>query len=136
MIASIASDDAPFCLNARIRPDRIFGNHSCRDVTFPASGEACAPVLALRPAQAAAERRDILDAELREVERQLRLLPPVTTADPQADIAARLINWMTFGLITITSNDIHLARIAGMTLMPQLAGLVLMLAATLWQSRP
>ena len=38
-------------------------------------------------------------------------------------------------LITVTSDDIHLARIVGMTLVPQLAGLVLMLAATLWQSR-
>jgi hypothetical protein len=42
---------------------------------------------------------------------------------------------MSFALITVTSNDIHLARIAGMTPVPQLAGLVLMLAATLWQSR-
>jgi hypothetical protein len=56
-------------------------------------------------------------------------------ADPQADTAARLIGWTSFGLITVTNNDIHLARIAGMTLVPQLAGLVLMLAATLWQSR-
>jgi hypothetical protein len=30
---------------------------------------------------------------------------------------------------------INLTRIAGMTMVPQLAGLVLMLAATLWQSR-
>jgi hypothetical protein len=57
------------------------------------------------------------------------------TTDPQADTAVRLISWMSFGLITVTSNDIHLARIAGMTLVPQLSGLVLMLAATLWQSR-
>ena len=56
-------------------------------------------------------------------------------SDPQADTAARLITWTSFGLITVTSNDIYLARIAGMTLVPQLAGLVLMLAATLWQSR-
>jgi len=107
----------------------------CRDVTLPASGEVCAPVLAMRQAQATAERRDVLDADLREAESQLRLLPSVMATDPQADTAARLITWMSFGLITVTSNDIHLARIAGMTLVPQLAGLVLMLAATLWQSR-
>ena len=107
----------------------------CRDVTLPASGEACAPVLALRQAQATAERRDVLDADLRDAEAQLRGLPSVMAADPQADTAARLIGWMSFGLITVTNNDIHLARIAGMTLVPQLAGLVLMLAATLWQSR-
>jgi hypothetical protein len=114
----------------------------CRDVTLPASGELCAPVLALRQAQATAERRDVLDADLRDAdadlrdaEAQLRGLPPVMAADPQADTTARLIGWMSFALITVTNNDIHLARIAGMTLVPQLAGLVLMLAATLWQSR-
>jgi hypothetical protein len=107
----------------------------CRDVTLSVSGEVCAPVLALRQAQATAERRDVLDADLREAESQLKLLPSVMATDPQADTAARLITWTSFGLITVTSNDIHLARIAGMTLVPQLAGLVLMLAATLWQSR-
>ena len=106
----------------------------CRDVTLPASGEICAAVVALRQAQATAEHRDVLDADLREAESQLRLLPPVTAADPQADTAARLLSWMSFGLITVTSNDISLTRIAGMTLVPQLAGLVLMLATTLWQS--
>jgi hypothetical protein len=107
----------------------------CSDVTLPASGELCAPVLALRQARATAERRDVLDADLREAESQLRLLPSVMAADPQADTAARLISWMSYGLITVTSNDINLTRIAGMTLVPQLSGLVLMLAATLWQSR-
>jgi hypothetical protein len=107
----------------------------CRDVTLPASGEICAPVLALRRAEATAERRDVLDADLHEAESQLRGLPSVMATDPQADTAAKLISWMSFGLITVTSNDIHLARTAGMTLVPQHAGLVLMLAATLWQSR-
>jgi hypothetical protein len=107
----------------------------CRDVTLPASGEVCAPVLALRQAQATADRRDVLDADLREAESQLRLLPSVVATDPQVDTAARLLSWMSFGLITVTSNDIQLARIAGMTLVPQLAGLVLMLAAAIWQSR-
>jgi hypothetical protein len=107
----------------------------CRDVTLPASGEICASVLALRQAQATAERRDVLDADLREAESQLRVLPAVTATDPQAETAARLISWISFGLITVTSSDIHLARIAGMTLVPQLAGLVLMLATTLWRTR-
>jgi hypothetical protein len=89
----------------------------------------------LRQAQATAERRDVRDADLREAESQLRLLPSVLAADPQVDTAARLISWMSFKLITVTSNDIQLARIAGMTLVPQLAGLVLMLAAAILQSR-
>jgi uncharacterized membrane protein YidH (DUF202 family) len=41
---------------------------------------------------------------------------------------------MSFGLITVTSNNIHLPRKAGMTLVLQLAGLALMMAATSWQS--
>jgi hypothetical protein len=68
----------------------------CRDVTLPASGAACAPVLALRQAQATAERRDVIDADLREAESQLRLLPSVMASYPQADTAARLISWMSF----------------------------------------
>jgi hypothetical protein len=104
-------------------------------VTLPASGEVCASVLALRQDQAAAERHDVLDADLREAESQFRPLSSVMATDPRADTATQRITWMSFRLITVTSNDIHLARIAGMTLVPQLAGPVLMLAATLWQSR-
>jgi hypothetical protein len=86
-------------------------------------------------AQATAARRDVLDADLREAESQLRLIPSVLVTDPQVDTASRQLSWMSFGLITVTSNDIQLARIAGMTLVPQLAGLVLMLAAAILQSR-
>ena len=39
----------------------------CRDVTRPASARACATVLELRQAHAAAARRDAIDAELREL---------------------------------------------------------------------
>jgi hypothetical protein len=104
----------------------------CRDITLPASGEACAGVLSVRSAIAAAQRRDALDAELREATAELARRPAVTTSDPQTEIAAQLVNWASFGMITLTPDDIHLARIAGMTLMPQLAGLVLLLAAALW----
>jgi hypothetical protein len=45
-----------------------------------------------------------------------------------------LVNLVSFGVINITPKDVNMARIAGMTLMPQIAGLVLMLAIGLWQS--
>jgi hypothetical protein len=106
----------------------------CRDVTVPESGQACATVLALRQALGTAERRDRLDADLREASSQLERLPAVTTADPQAETAAKLVHWATFGVVNLTSNDIQMARVAGIALMPQIAGLVLMLATTLWQS--
>jgi hypothetical protein len=106
----------------------------CRDVTVPESGQACATVLALPQALGTAERRNRIDADLGEASSQLARLPPVTTADPQAETAPRLVHRATFGVINLTSNDIQMARVAGIALMPQIAGLVLMLATTLWQS--
>ena len=109
----------------------------CRDVTLPESGQACASVLALRQALGTVGRRDTLDADLHDAEAQLARLAAVTTADPQAETAAQLVNWATFGLTKLVADDIRMARVAGMALMPQIAGLVLMLAATLWQpARP
>jgi hypothetical protein len=105
----------------------------CTDVTLAASGAACAEVLRLRQALANAQRRDALDTELRETETKLAQLPAVATQDPQTENAARLINWASFGLARITAHDIDMARVAGMTLLPQFSGLVLMLAIVLWQ---
>jgi hypothetical protein len=105
----------------------------CTDVTLAASGAACAEVLRLRQALAMAQRRDALDAELREAASKLADLPAVTALDPQTESAARLINWASFGLTRISAQDIDLARVAGMTLLPQVSGLVLMLAIALWQ---
>jgi hypothetical protein len=106
----------------------------CRDVTLPESGHACAEVLALRQALGTAQRRDVLDADLDRTEAQLARLPAVTAADPQSETATRLVNWATFGVINITANDVNLARVTSMILMPQTAGLVLLLAMTLWPS--
>ena len=106
----------------------------CRDVTLPESEQACAAVLALREALGTAQRRDVLDADLDRTEAQLARLPAVTAADPQSETAARLVNWATFGVINITANDVNLARVTSMILMPQTAGLVLLLAMRLWSS--
>jgi len=105
----------------------------CTDVTRPLSGEACADVLKLRQAIGTAQHRDALDAELRQAEQRLAHLPAVTIADPQADTAARLANWVTLDAVHIAPGDIHMARVLGMTLLPQISGLVLMLAMALWQ---
>jgi hypothetical protein len=105
----------------------------CTDVTLAASGAACADVLRLRQALATAQRRDALDAELRQAEAKLAALPAVAASDPQTEAAARLINWASFGMTRISAHDIDMARVAGMTLLPQISGLVLMLAMVLWQ---
>jgi hypothetical protein len=46
-----------------------YSTAGCRDVTLPASGEVCAPVLALRQAETTAERCDVLEGDLHEVEK-------------------------------------------------------------------
>jgi hypothetical protein len=104
------------------------------NVTDIVAGHACAEVLALREALGTAQRRDVLDADLDRTEAQLARLPAVTAADPQSETATRLVNWATFGVINITANDVNLARVTSMILVPQTAGLVLLLAMTLWPS--
>jgi len=105
----------------------------CTDVTRPLSAEACADVLKLRQAIGMAQQRDALDAELKRAEQRLAHLRAVTTADPQAETAARLANWVTLDAIHIAPRDVHMARVLGMTLLPQISWLVLMLAMALWQ---
>jgi len=106
----------------------------CTNVTRSSSGEACAEVLRIRQSLGSAQRRDAIDEELREAETQLSHLPPVITADPQAETAADLLNWMTRNLSHVAPRDIHMARVFGMTLLPQISGLVFMFAMALWQS--
>lgn len=105
----------------------------CTDVTRPQSGEACAEVLKLRQAAGTAQRRDALDAEVKEAEARLARLPALTTADPQAETAASLMNWLTADTARVRPADVHMARVLAMTLLPQLSGLVFMLAMALWQ---
>jgi len=99
----------------------------CHNVTFPQSGQACAAVLALRVALGTAQRHGMLDADLHDAQQQLARLPAVAIADPQAETAVRLISWAKFGVVKVTANDIDMARLAGMTLMPQISGLALAL---------
>src|SRR5262249_61154199 len=98
------------------------------------SGYAGPAVLAMRTAPGTAPRRYVLDADLDRTEAQLARLPAISAVDPQSETATRLVNWATFGVINITANDVNLARVTSMILMPQTAGLVLLLAMTLWPS--
>jgi len=112
----------------RVPPDTWRDTKRCTDVTLPESGQACAPILRLREALGQARRRDALDLELAEAERRLATLPAVMVADPQTATASRLIAWASAGMLKVTADDVAMARIAGITLLPQLAGLVMMLA--------
>lgn len=103
----------------------------CSNVTLVASGAACAEVLKLRQALGAAQRRDALDAELRDVEGKLAPLPAIITGDPQATMAADIVAWISAGRLSLTPHDIHRLRITGLTIIPALAGIIFLFATTL-----
>jgi hypothetical protein len=103
----------------------------CSDVTLTSSGAACAEVLKLRQALGAAQRRDALDAALRDVEVRLAPLPAIVTADPQATMAADILAWISAGRLSLTPHDIHRLRITGLTIIPALAGIIFLFATTL-----
>ena len=103
----------------------------CRDVTRPASARACAPVLELRQAQAAAVRRDAIDVEQREIQSRLAALPAIAAADPQATSAAEIVRWVSAGTFTPAADDIARLRALGLALAPSLAGLIAMMALAL-----
>jgi hypothetical protein len=107
--------------------------NGCRGVTITASGKGCALVLQSRQRLAEAQRRDVIDADLRDAESRLAQVPAISSADPQAATAAKLMNWLSAGLINVTSADIGMGRIALFTFLPQCAGLVLMLAMGVWR---
>jgi hypothetical protein len=103
----------------------------CRDVTRPASARACATVLELRQAQAAATRRDAIDAELRDIQSRLAALPAVGHADPQATSAAEIVTWLSAGAFNPAPDDVARLRALGLALAPSLAGLIAMMALAL-----
>jgi hypothetical protein len=106
----------------------------CNDVTLAASGAACAEVLKLRQALGVAQRRDGLDAELRNAEVRLATLPAIATGDPQATMAADILAWISAGRLSLTPHDIHRLRITGLTVIPALAGIIFLFATTLMQA--
>jgi hypothetical protein len=88
-------------------------------------------VLRLRQALGLAERRDMVDADLRKAEADLARLPAVTTADPQAETMVALVTWLSGSRIAISQNDIAMTRMVAIALLPQVAGLVFMFAMAL-----
>ena len=64
---------------------------------------------------------------------RLAQVPAISSADPQTATAAKLVNWLSAGLINVTTADVGMGRIALFTLLPQCAGLVLMLARGVWR---
>lgn len=107
----------------------------CRDVTRVSSGRVCAAVLSLREDVAAAQRRDAIDAEMREAQAKLAALPAIVTADPQVITTAEIVAWISAGHLSPRPRDIYWLRTLGLTITPSLAGLIAMLALALAQAR-
>jgi hypothetical protein len=55
------------------------------------------------------------------------------TADPQAVAAVKLVSWVTAGAISPSENDFNMLRLMLLCLLPQLAGVLLMVGV---RSRP
>jgi MarR family len=109
--------------------------NGCRDVTVARSGQACEAVLRVREAIGTAQHRDVIDAEMRDVERQLASLPAIRLDDPQARTTSDLVAWLSGGLVAPSVHDIHRLRIVGLTVAPACAGLLLWMAVSLWRRR-
>ena len=66
-----------------------------------------------------AERRQAVDAAMHSVEQ---------TADPQTDAAVRIVAWLSRGMLQPTSNDFAMLRLILLALLPQIGGILLMVA--------
>jgi hypothetical protein len=128
-------------LEAQLERDRPLINREiwvatrgCHDVTLRESATVCAAIMATRQAVSTAARRDDIDAELRVAESKLATAPAISSNDPQAEAAAEIASWITAGRIRLQPRDIALLRVISMALPPTLAGVMLMLAARLWNA--
>jgi hypothetical protein len=68
---------------------------------------------------AVADRRQLLDAAMHSVER---------TADPQTEAAIRIVAWVSGGALQPTGDDFAMLRLALLAMLPQIGGILLMIA--------
>jgi hypothetical protein len=108
----------------------------CHDVTIPDSAKACSAIMVNRQALAMARHRDVLDAQLLAASAALNGAAITTSVDPQAEQVSKVLSWVTRGWAAPTPDDIALVRFLGLTIVPSLAGLVLMFAQLLARTRP
>lgn len=68
---------------------------------------------------AVTDRRQALDVAMHQVEQ---------TADPQTEAAIHLVAWLTRGILQPTDNDFAMLRLVLLALLPQIGGILLMIA--------
>jgi hypothetical protein len=82
-------------------------------------------LLGLRQARGEAVRRDGIDREIVDLERQVATLPAIVVGEPGAVMAAELVGWLSARAVRLTERDVQRARILGLTTVPALSGLLL-----------
>jgi len=104
----------------------------------PDTIKACDPVLPTLQALEKAKRRDELDGKISEAESKQDGgstphdgAPIIGSIDPGAESFSKILGWISCGLITPSPDDVAVLRLLGLTIVPSLAGLVLMFAQLL-----
>jgi hypothetical protein len=84
--------------------------------------------MATRQALSTATHREDIETKLRVAESAVGSVPSILSADPQAEIAAEILAWITGSRLTMKPEDIARLRVIVLALAPSFSGLVLMLA--------
>jgi hypothetical protein len=121
----------------RIDKDAFNATFQCTRLTVDTE-KACGPVLPIVQALAAAQDRDKLDQNIKDAEKPQEGAPEpqdgapiIGSVDPGAESFSRILAWISRGLITPSPDDVAVLRLLGLTIVPSLAGLVLMFAFAL-----
>jgi hypothetical protein len=118
----------------RIDRDAFEVTFGCKRLTADTM-KACGPILPTLQALETAKRRDELTRKISTAANNQEGAPAVTSADPQVEQVPKLVALITRGWVAPTPDDIALVRILGPTMVPSLAGLLLMFGSTLWAPR-
>ena len=121
----------------RIDKDAFNATFQCTRLTVDTE-KACGPVLPIVQALAAAQDRDKLDQNIKDAEKPQEGAPEpqdgapiIGSVDPGAESFSKIMGWISRGLITPSPDDVAVLRLLGLTIVPSLAGLVLMFAQLL-----
>ena len=83
--------------------------------------------------KAAADRAAEIDGRIVEQQSALNALPPLASADPQAEAARAAVIWLSRGHVTASTEDIRMTRVLGIAAVPFMAGILLAFGAALRQ---
>src|SRR5467141_1438569 len=121
----------------RIDRDAFDASVGCTRLTADVT-KACNAIAPTLQALAAAQDRDKLDQNIKDAEKPqegapepLDGAPIIWSVDPGAESFSKIMGWISRGLITPSPDEVAVLRLLGLTIVPSLAGLVLMFAQLL-----